>query len=90
MRARIRSTSPSASTRPRCMRTMVCVMLSTSWRTWLERTMCLPAAPSATMSSRNSRRTIGSVPVSGSSRNKTSGSWTRAWASLTRWRMPRE
>ena len=37
-----------------------------------------------------SRRATGSVPVKGSSRNSTRGSWTRAWASLIRCRMPLE
>src|SRR5262249_33755096 len=50
----------------------------------------LPAAPSRWMISIRSRRATGSVPVSGSSRNSTSGSCTSAWASLVRWRMPLE
>ena len=62
----------------------------TSCSTWLETSTLLPSLPSRWMMSIRSRRATGSVPVSGSSRNSTSGSCTRAWASLIRCRMPLE
>ncbi len=65
-------------------------MRSTSDRTCeLTRTV-RPSWPRAASRSTSARRWAGSSPLSGSSRSSTCGSCTRAWASLTRCRMPLE
>ena len=63
---------------------------STSSSTWLETITVLPSSPRRRNNSMDRSRWRGSSPSSGSSRTSRSGSLTRAWASLTRWRMPLE
>ena len=62
----------------------------TSWRTWLDRRIVVPSLASPRIMSIRSRRATGSVPVIGSSRKITFGSWTRVCAILMRWRIPFE
>ena len=79
---------PRASSLPLCSMTICSVMRSISSRMWLEISTVLPCEPSSRMTLIMLVRAIGSQPCSGSSRMMRSGSWTSAWAILTRCLMP--
>ena len=54
-------------------------------------TIAMPnSVPMRWTSASISSRPAGSSPAVGSSRSSRLGSWTSAWASLTRWRIPVE
>ena len=63
---------------------------STSCRMWDETSTDLSDAAMRAIRSSISSRPFGSIPLVGSSRNRMSGSWTMAWASLTLCFMPVE
>ena len=88
--SRISVTAPSASTLPRSIRMISLVIDSTSGRMWLDTSTVRPAVPSSRTRSIDCLRETGSMPLSGSSRKITSGSWAMAWASFIFWRMPLE
>ena len=51
--------------------------------TWLETTTLWPLSPRPRITEIRSRRATGSVPLNGSSKSSTRGSWTSAWASCS-------
>ena len=81
-------TVPFASTRPRSTMATLVHSSSSSGRMWLLMRIVLPSDRSSRRSSRSSTRARGSRPDAGSSRSRTCGSWTRAWARHRRCSMP--
>ena len=80
---------PSATTRPASRITTDALTRSTSSSRCDERMTCMPrSAPTCWIRASMSSRWDGSSPLVGSSSSSSSGSWTMAWASLTRWRWP--
>ena len=90
IRSRMARKSPSAASRPWAITSTREPKRSTSSSTWLETITHWPSRPSRWNRSIMWSRWRGSRPVSGSSSTSTCGSWTSAWATLTRWRMPFE
>ena len=84
------ATRPWASTWPRSTIATLVHSSSSSGRMWLLMRIVLPSERSSRSSSRSSTRARGSRPEAGSSRSRTSGSWTSAWARQSRCCMPRD